>query len=67
MVAAVDVKRFARNEARCVVREEGGGDANIVDAHEAARRRLGFRLVEQLVPLRVFLVRRVFERAYRRG
>src|SRR5262249_61290869 len=47
MVAAVDVKRFAGDEAGGVVREEGGGDAHVLDADEAARRRLRLRLVDQ--------------------
>ena len=34
MVAAVDVKRLAGDEARGVVGEEGGGNAHIVDAHK---------------------------------
>jgi hypothetical protein len=32
MVAAVDIKGLAGDEARCIVREERGGDADIVDA-----------------------------------
>ena len=37
VVATVNVKRFACDEAGCVVREEGGGDADVLDADEAAR------------------------------
>jgi hypothetical protein len=47
VVAAVDVERFAGDEARRVVRQEGGGDADIVDADEPAGGRLSPRLVEQ--------------------
>src|SRR5262249_25586487 len=49
MVAAVDVKGFAGDEAGGVVGEEGGGDAHILDADEAARRRLRFCLIEQCI------------------
>src|SRR5262245_28504569 len=49
MVAAVDVKRFPGDEAGGVVGEEAGGDAHVLDADEAARRRLRFRLVEQRI------------------
>jgi hypothetical protein len=47
VVAAVDVERLAGDETRSVVCQEGGGDADILDADEAARGRLRFRLVEQ--------------------
>ena len=49
MVAAVNVKRFAGDEAGCIVREEGGSDAHVLDADEAARRRLRFCLIEQCI------------------
>jgi hypothetical protein len=52
VVTAVDVKGLAGDQARCVVREERGDYADIVDADKAARRRLRFRLVEQLVEFR---------------
>ena len=39
VIAAIDVKRLARDEAGRVVREKGRGNANVVDADEAARRR----------------------------
>jgi hypothetical protein len=48
-VAVVDVQRFAGDEPGGVVRQEGGSDAHVVDADQAARRRLGFRLVQQCV------------------
>jgi hypothetical protein len=48
-VAAVDVQRFAGDEPGGVVRHEGGSDAHVVDADEAARRRLGFRLGQQCI------------------
>jgi len=40
VVAAVDVKRLAGDEACRIVRQERGGDADVVDADEAARGRL---------------------------
>src|SRR5262249_19846808 len=49
VVATVNVKRLAGDEAGCVVREEGGGNAHVLDADEAARRRLCFCLVEQRI------------------
>src|SRR5262245_11928761 len=49
MVAAVDVKRLAGDEAGSAVREGGGGNAPVLDADEAARRRLRFCLVEQRI------------------
>src|SRR5262245_53614248 len=49
VIAAVDVERFARNEPRSVMRQEGGGETNIVDADQAASRRLAFCLFEQRV------------------
>src|SRR5262245_40762297 len=49
VVATVNVKRLAGDEAGRVVREEGGGDAHVLDTDEAARRRLRFRLVEQRI------------------
>src|ERR1700756_3877316 len=52
VVAAVDVKCLASDEAGCVVRQESGGDADIVDADQAAGRSLRLRFVEQLVELR---------------
>ena len=48
VVATVDVKRLASDEALRIVREERGGDADIVDPDQAAGRSLRFRLVEQL-------------------
>ena len=36
VVAIVDVKRLASDEARRIVREERGGDADIVDPDQAA-------------------------------
>ena len=47
MVAAIDVKRLARDEPRCVVCKKGRGDPHVVDADEAAGRRLRLRLIEQ--------------------
>src|SRR5215510_4856961 len=40
VIAAIDVKRFARHEPCCIVRQKGGGDANIIDADQATCRRL---------------------------
>ena len=37
VIAAVDIERFARDEARGVVSEESGGDADIVDADKTLR------------------------------
>jgi len=37
VIASVDVKRFAGDKARRVVRQEGRCDADILDADEAAR------------------------------
>src|SRR5215469_14354345 len=51
MIPAVDVQRFAGDEARGVVRQERSGDADVLDAHQAARRRLRPRLVEQGIEL----------------
>src|SRR3974377_235319 len=47
VIAAIDINRVAGDETRRVVREEGGGGADVVDTDEAAGRRLGFRFVEQ--------------------
>ena len=47
VTVAIDVKRLAGDEARGVVRQESGGDAHIVDAHQTARRRFRLGLVEQ--------------------
>src|SRR6516225_5922723 len=47
VIVAIDVKRLAGDEARGVVRQESGGDAHIVDAHQTARRRFRLGLVEQ--------------------
>src|SRR5262249_56562795 len=52
MVAAVDVKRLASDEAGGVVRGGSGGNAHVLHADEAARRRLRFRLVEQRIEFR---------------
>jgi len=49
VIPAIDMKRLAGDEAGCIMSEESRGDADIVDAHEAPRRRLGFGLVEQRV------------------
>src|SRR5262249_59985024 len=49
VVATVNVKRLAGDEAGRVVREEGGGGAHVLDADEAARRRFRFCLVEQRI------------------
>jgi hypothetical protein len=50
VVAAVYVERLAGDEAAGgIVRQEGGSDAQVVDADEAVRGRVGFRRVEQLV------------------
>jgi hypothetical protein len=43
VVPTIDVKRLARNEAGGVMREEGGGDAQVVDADETSRWRLCLR------------------------
>src|SRR5262245_29512243 len=51
VVAAVDVKGFPGDETGGVMRQEGGGNADVVDADQAAGGRLGFRLVEQRVEL----------------
>ena len=42
VIVAIDVKRLAGDETRGVVRQESGGDAHFVDAHQTARRH--FRL-----------------------
>ena len=34
MGATIDIKRFAGDEPRCVVRKKGGGNAHVVDAHK---------------------------------
>jgi len=47
VIVAIDVKRLAGDEARGVVRQESGGDAHIVDAHQTARRRFRLGPVEQ--------------------
>src|SRR3974390_1735185 len=52
VIAAIDINRVAGDETRRVVREEGGGGADVVDTDEAAGRRLGFRFVEQGVKFR---------------
>ncbi len=46
VVAAVNVKRFAGDQTRRIVREEGSRDSDIVDADKAPGRRLRFGLVE---------------------
>src|SRR5215475_10562551 len=51
VLAAVDIKRLAGDQARRVVRQERGGDAHIVDADEAAGRSLRLCFVEELVEL----------------
>ncbi len=49
VIATVNIKRFTGDEARRVVRQKSGGDANVVNADETACRRLCFCLVEQVV------------------
>ena len=51
MIATIDIKRFARDEPRCVVSKKGGGNAHVVDTDKTACRRLRFRLVEQCIKL----------------
>src|SRR5262245_48978892 len=46
VVPPVDIERFAGDEAGGIVRQEGGGDADVVDADQAAGRRLRLCLVE---------------------
>jgi hypothetical protein len=46
VIAAVDIERFAGDQARRIVGEERGGGADVVDADEAPRRRLRLRLVQ---------------------
>ena len=36
MVAAIDVQRLPSDKAGCVMRQEGGCNANVIDAYEAA-------------------------------
>ena len=38
VIAAVDIERFAGDQPRRVVRQEGGGDADVVDADQARAR-----------------------------
>ena len=38
VIAAIDIKGFASDKLCRIVREEGGRDADVVDAHEAASR-----------------------------
>src|SRR6187397_3128205 len=52
VVAAVDVQHAAGDQLGAVERQERGGVADVVDADEAARRRLGLRLVHELVEVR---------------
>ena len=52
MIAPVDIQRFPGDEAGRVVRQEGGSRADILDADQAARRRLRPRLLEQFVEFR---------------
>src|SRR5262249_35677978 len=51
MIAAVDIERVAGDQPRLVERQERGGGADVVDAHQRAGRRLLLRLGEQLVEL----------------
>jgi hypothetical protein len=46
VIAAVDVKRLARDQPSGVVSEERGGNAHVVDADEAPRRRFRLCLVQ---------------------
>src|SRR6476619_394844 len=67
VVATVDVKCLAGDEAGCVVRQESGGDADIVDADPAAGRSLGPRFVKQLIELRYSRSRPRCQRPGRNG
>src|SRR6187455_98781 len=49
VIATVDVQRFTGDKAGRVVRQEGRGRSHVLDADQAARRRLCLRLVEQFV------------------
>jgi hypothetical protein len=52
VVAAVYVESFAGDQPSCIMRKESGGDANVVDAYEAAGRSLFLRLFKKLVEFR---------------
>ena len=49
VIAAVHIQGFAGNQARGIMREEGGGDPDVIDRNEVAARRFATGLVEQLV------------------
>ena len=49
VVSAVDVQRLAGNQFGAVHREEGHGDAYVVDRNEAPRRRLRLGLLQEFV------------------
>jgi hypothetical protein len=40
VISAIDIERLAGDKAGSIVREKGGGDANIINAHKATRRGL---------------------------
>src|SRR5215470_3184358 len=52
VVAPIDVKRFAGNESRCVMRQESGSHSHVINTDEAAGRGLRLRLVEQRIKFR---------------
>src|SRR4030095_13657325 len=51
VVASVDIERLARDQLRCIRREKGGGDAELVDRNKAARGRFLLCLLEEPVEL----------------
>src|SRR5215471_2192715 len=52
MIAAINVERLARDQARGIMRQKGSRRSDIVNAHEATYRRLGLGQFKQLVKLR---------------
>src|ERR1043165_2943436 len=52
VITAVDIERLAGDQFCGIVRKKRGRGTDVVDADQAARRRFGFRLVEQRVEFR---------------